>query len=474
MLLARRLEPPQRGMFALPGGFVGGDEAPEQTAERKLREKTGVGSVHLEQLRTYADPDARPARLAALGRLPGPGAAGDAAGRRPAGARGELAPGRRAAGPRARPRADRRRRAVAAARPGRRQGVVRPRGRRLLAEAFTLAQAQRLYEALRGEEVDAANFRRDVRATGLVAETGARTARVRAGRAASSAGWRHELGLRAGDLAATFEPDAGLVCASFTRAGEELLGQRGGLEAWRAGPQDLRRPAAASVGEPAERLGLDIPRDSRGRQGGRARAPDPRRPARDGQVDGPRRLRDRLQAGARLRPARDWLAAFPFPHRLEIEASLDPGGLRIATALTATGDVPVPVSFGWHPYLQLPGVPCRIGGSPTSVRARLVLDERGIPTGAREDAPVRPGSSPAAAFDHLYADAAGAWFTVRRRRSRSASSRATPTRSSSPTRQGPAGLRADDRAGGRARHGDGLRRVAPGEAFRAEFRIGLV
>src|SRR5829696_7978193 len=56
VLLARRLEEPQRGMFALPGGFVGSSETPAQTAERKLREKTGVGSVHLEQLRTYADP----------------------------------------------------------------------------------------------------------------------------------------------------------------------------------------------------------------------------------------------------------------------------------------------------------------------------------------------------------------------------------------------------------------------------------
>src|SRR3954470_3350320 len=56
VLLARRLEEPQRGMFALPGGVVGARESPEQTAERKLREKTGVGSVHLEQLRTYADP----------------------------------------------------------------------------------------------------------------------------------------------------------------------------------------------------------------------------------------------------------------------------------------------------------------------------------------------------------------------------------------------------------------------------------
>ena len=32
----------------------------------------------------------------------------------------------------------------------------------LLTEPFTLRQAQRLYEALRGEVVDAANFRRDM------------------------------------------------------------------------------------------------------------------------------------------------------------------------------------------------------------------------------------------------------------------------------------------------------------------------
>src|ERR1043165_9401789 len=60
VLLARRLEEPQRGMFALPGGFVGALEAPEQTAERKLREKKGVGSVALEQLRTYAEPSRDP------------------------------------------------------------------------------------------------------------------------------------------------------------------------------------------------------------------------------------------------------------------------------------------------------------------------------------------------------------------------------------------------------------------------------
>ena len=52
VLLARRLEDPDRGRLALPGGFVGMEESPEQTAERKLFEKCGVGSAHLEQLRT--------------------------------------------------------------------------------------------------------------------------------------------------------------------------------------------------------------------------------------------------------------------------------------------------------------------------------------------------------------------------------------------------------------------------------------
>jgi 8-oxo-dGTP diphosphatase len=42
----------------------------------------------------------------------------------------------------------------------------------LLPEPFTLRQAQQLYEALRGEVVDAANFRRDMRATGLLEDTG--------------------------------------------------------------------------------------------------------------------------------------------------------------------------------------------------------------------------------------------------------------------------------------------------------------
>jgi 8-oxo-dGTP diphosphatase len=172
VLLARRLEEPQRGMFALPGGFVGSAESPEQTAERKLREKTGVGSVHLEQLRTYAEPERDPrgwlpsiAYLALVppGALPEQTPADRDASWHPLDALPELALDH------ARIVDD---------------GLWRLRARiadkdwfmrvggALLPPEFTLRQAQRLYEAIAGESLDPANFRRDVKATGRLEATG--------------------------------------------------------------------------------------------------------------------------------------------------------------------------------------------------------------------------------------------------------------------------------------------------------------
>ncbi len=176
VLLARRLEDPDRGMLALPGGFVGEEESPEQTAERKLCEKCGVGSVHLEQLRTYAAPDRDP-----RGWLPSiaymalvPPEALPAEGDRPAAREAGWHPVDDLP-----PLALDHARIVEdglwrlRARVADKAWFVRV-GSGLLPETFTLREAQRLYEALRGEPVDAANFRRDVRATGLLAETGER------------------------------------------------------------------------------------------------------------------------------------------------------------------------------------------------------------------------------------------------------------------------------------------------------------
>ncbi|MFE3631881.1 NUDIX hydrolase [Streptomyces goshikiensis] len=65
VLLIRRGQEPYAGAWALPGGFVLPRESAETAARRELAEETGlapgvVAALHLEQLRTYSDPDRDP------------------------------------------------------------------------------------------------------------------------------------------------------------------------------------------------------------------------------------------------------------------------------------------------------------------------------------------------------------------------------------------------------------------------------
>ena len=64
VLLVERGEEPFLGAWALPGGFLEPGEEAEQAAWRELHEETGVERFagHLEQLRTYSDPDRDPRR----------------------------------------------------------------------------------------------------------------------------------------------------------------------------------------------------------------------------------------------------------------------------------------------------------------------------------------------------------------------------------------------------------------------------
>jgi aldose 1-epimerase len=76
----------------------------------------------------------------------------------------------------------------------------------------------------------------------------------------------------------------------------------------------------------------------------------------------------------------DLLAVFPFPHRLEMAATLRPDGLTLETTLIASSEGPVPVSFGYHPYFGLPDPRAQWRLDLPAMR-RLVLDPRGIQTG---------------------------------------------------------------------------------------------
>jgi 8-oxo-dGTP diphosphatase len=176
VLLARRTEAPARGRWALPGGFVGAREDPAATVARKLEEKAGIPPIYLEQLRTYAEPGRDPRgwlpSIAYLALVPADLLAADPPGDAAWHPLTEL------------PRlAFDHQRIVADA-------LERVRGKLwysnlavgLLPPVFTLSQAREVYERVAGVDYDPANFSRDLRASGLVVETGGVAVRAGAGR----------------------------------------------------------------------------------------------------------------------------------------------------------------------------------------------------------------------------------------------------------------------------------------------------
>jgi 8-oxo-dGTP diphosphatase len=160
-LLALAVQTPPEERLALPGGFVGPEENPEQTAIRKLREKTGLGRVYLEQLATFADPDRDPRgwipTVAHLALVPPETEPTDPnAGWIPATNPPTLAYDHT--------------QILASA-------MQRVRGKLwwsniavgILPGEFTLAQAREVYETIAGATYDPSTFARDLRATGLIA-----------------------------------------------------------------------------------------------------------------------------------------------------------------------------------------------------------------------------------------------------------------------------------------------------------------
>jgi galactose mutarotase-like enzyme len=208
--------------------------------------------------------------------------------------------------------------------------------------------------------------------------------------------------LRSTELTATFAPAFGMVCASLLHRGEELLGQRKGLDEYaRSGSTmgiPLLHPWANRLGGfEYSFAGVDVtidPADVRLEEHG---LPTHGVPAAVHDWETLAADDDRLVAGRDVRG----LAAFPFDHRIEVAAAVDGSRLTIATTLTAF-DSPVPVCFGHHPYLQLPGVARAEWEIAAPVREHLLLDERLVPTGEREPAGDLDGPLGARTFDDAF------------------------------------------------------------------------
>jgi galactose mutarotase-like enzyme len=209
----------------------------------------------------------------------------------------------------------------------------------------------------------------------------------------------------AGELSATFLPDLGLTGVSLRYRGRELLALPGGLPALRAGATlglPLLAPWANRLGSRRYRAagvavdlrGLPLGTDERGlpihgllvgRPGWRV----DQRSARGGVA----RFRASLDVDA---------PAFPFPHRLAVEVAARDGRLTLATTIVPTARRRVPVAFGWHPYLRLPGTPRGRWRLRLPARTHLALDERGIPTGDSTPEATEADPIGSRTFDDLY------------------------------------------------------------------------
>jgi aldose 1-epimerase len=99
--------------------------------------------------------------------------------------------------------------------------------------------------------------------------------------------------------------------------------------------------------------------------------------------------RNTLTAELDFGRVREYMAAFPLPHIVRYTARIEGTTLTVAFGVRATGDVDVPISFGFHPYLTLPGSDRRGWQLEIPVARQALVDERMLPTG--ETVEVAPG-----------------------------------------------------------------------------------
>jgi 8-oxo-dGTP diphosphatase len=165
VLLVKRGVPPFEGQYAIPGGFIRGDESLEEAALRELHEETGVRNVFLEQLYTFGntkrDPRGRVITVAYYALIASDKlslvAGADAAEAQwfPAGSLRALAFDHKSILDYALERL-------------RNKLEYTTVGFQFLPEKFTLGELQAVYQAILGRELDKRNFRRKLSLLGIL------------------------------------------------------------------------------------------------------------------------------------------------------------------------------------------------------------------------------------------------------------------------------------------------------------------
>jgi aldose 1-epimerase len=209
--------------------------------------------------------------------------------------------------------------------------------------------------------------------------------------------------LAAGPLEAAFSPEAGMICHSLRHEGEELLTQRDGVEGyvrtgrWMGVPllyPWANRLAAweyEALGRRADLRPLAVEVVPRDRKTGLPIHGVRPRPWEVLEETGTR-------IAAVLHPDDAVAAAFPFAHRVRMEAELSPATLRIATTLEAL-EGEVPVSFGFHPWFSPPGATRAEYAVELPPMRHLALGPDKVPDGGTEPLPAFAGALPGRELD---------------------------------------------------------------------------
>jgi len=211
-----------------------------------------------------------------------------------------------------------------------------------------------------------------------------------------------------GELEATFLPALGMVLSSLRHRGDELLSQRGGPEAYAERGSTFAVPllhpwANRLAGWSYDLLGHDVVIDPAYAHRDAATglpihgvlAASPYWQVLDTRSD---RISAELDFGAHP----EYLDAFPFPHRVTYSADAETLKLTVKLRIIPSSDLSVPIAFGFHPYLTLPGSDRRDWMLRLPVAERAVLDDRYLPTGAGE--PVAPGALDGPLGDRAFDD----------------------------------------------------------------------